>query len=127
MKVVKSLADATRMAAQSGAVMEVGGRTVNAGGARMELVKTPTSEPQAVAPQAPVDPLEGVKGVMAMQASIVAAQGQQMTHMMAEVMDRMQQQAPTARPFVRPSKFMIERDEDGVMTAIIPVYPDITS
>ena len=125
MKTVKTLADATRMAAQSGATLEVGGRTINAGGARMAVVRSmPTPEPAApVEPQA--DPMERMGELMGLQSKLVAAQGEAMQRMVARVMDRLEAkpEAPKRMTRCRPVSFEPVRDEEsGALIKLIPNY-----
>jgi len=125
MKTVKTLADATRMAAQSGATLEVGGRMINAGGARMAVVRSmPAPEPIApVEPQA--DPMERMGELMALQSKLVAAQGEAMQRMVAGVMDRLEAKPEASKRMkrIRPVSFDAVRDESGALMKLIPNYP----
>lgn len=124
MKTVKTLADATRMAAQSGATLEVGGRTINAGGARMAVVRSmPTPEP--VAPvEPPIDPMERMGELMGLQSKLVAAQGEAMQRMVARVMDRLEAkpEAPKRMRRSRPVSVEAVRDESGLIVKLVPRY-----
>ena len=75
MRPFATIADATRAAAESGASIEVGGRTINAGGARMSVVprQTKFEDPAPVAPPQRPDPMERMAELMALQAQVVAA------------------------------------------------------
>lgn len=54
MKTVKSVAEATKLAALSGATLQIGNRTINAAGGKLPIA--PAKPPAAPPPPAPIDP-----------------------------------------------------------------------
>ena len=95
-KSLKSLADATRAAAELGASVAVGGRTINAAGTRMALARGGTA---AVAPApAPTEPdaMDRVTRLMQAQAQLMAAQGQAMSEVLVRMIDHLER-APETR------------------------------
>ena len=113
----KSLSEATRAAVDAGATLDVGGRLINAGGARgatAQAVK-PTAAMPAEEPMAPV-----LRLVQA-QARATAAQGESMVTLMKRVLDA-QDSEPVTSPRPMPIAFDVERNEDGLINRIVPVY-----
>ena len=118
MKSVKTLAQATKLAAMQGATLDVGGRLINAQGARLSLVRpqqadTPASEPIAP-PAAPA--------AEAQLAQIVREQSQ----VLAALVDRLQTPAlpspPAPQPRMRPVSFTVVRDAESRPIALMPIY-----
>lgn len=120
MKTVRSLAEATRLAAQAGAVLEVDGRVINAGAERAPAY---APKPAAAPPPAP-DPMAGVKDLMLMQAQIGASQGDSFTAVMSRVLEVMQSMHIQPGPPRIPVAFDIVRT-DGQPTRIVPIYGDL--
>lgn len=71
----KNLAEATRAAVRSGAQLDVGGRTINAAGARMQVLRP---QPAPAAPPDP-DPLDRVAELMRLQVTAAAEQQERLT------------------------------------------------
>ena len=121
MKIVKSLADATRLAAQAGASLEVEGRVSNAGAERTAASPPkPRPEPPPPAP----DPMAGIRDLMLTQAQLGAAQGDSFARVMAQVLEAMQAMRVQPGPPRLPVAFDIVRAE-GQPTRIVPIYGDL--
>lgn len=106
MKSFKTLADATRRAAESGATLDIGGRMVNAAGARLSVVSQ-RHEPVAQSGQSSPD-------LVARLVEVVAAQSQGVTMMVAEVLERLvAQQGPAQTQAVEPAPA-----QQGAMSAM---------
>lgn len=122
MKTVKSLADATRLAAQAGASLEVDGRVINAGAERAAASMPRPAPPPPPAP-AP-DPMAGIRDLMLTQAQLGAAQGDSFARVMAQVLEVMQSMRAQPGPPRLPVAFDIVR-VDGQPTRIVPIYGDL--
>lgn len=123
MRTVKSLSEATRLAAQSGASLEVGGRVINASGARMAVVKpAPAPEPVAEPPKA--DPFERLADILQLQARVAAQQSMAVAGALADVADRLQAPSEAAKTGTRrmPIEFSVIRDGTGRALALTPIY-----
>jgi hypothetical protein len=122
MRSVKSLSQATKAAAQSGATLEVGGRLVNAGGAKLSVVKpTPAVEPEA--PVAPTVEPAPTPAPMPVVDRAAAFQTERFTAVMHEVLQTLQVARTEPEPRPMPIAFDVERDSQGLLTRIVPVYP----
>ena len=121
MKTVRSLAHATKTAAQMGAPLEVGGRVINSSGAKLSVVKPePKAEP-APAPAPTPAPAPDTSTLDALSHMIVLqAESQRQT--MIQMLDRLQAPpAPVAVP-MRPVRFLVIRDSDAKPIALVPTY-----
>lgn len=119
MRSVKTLAEATRLAAQSGATMEVGGRVVNAAGTKSEISKAEPVPSPITAPAAP-DPQDKMVDLVQLQTRLAAAQGEAMNRMVSEVLREIQKPPGTPKPM--PLAFDVIRDDKGLISRIVPVY-----
>jgi len=120
MKTVRTLAQATKTAAQSGAVLEVGGRLINSGGAKLSVIKpAPKAEPASSAP--PPAPSAPDTTTVDALAHMIALQAEAQRKTMLDILDRLQ--APTVQaPVMRPVSFAVVRDSDGQPSVLIPRY-----
>lgn len=123
MKTVKSLADATRLAAQAGASLEVDGRVINAGAERT-AASPPKPRPELPPPAPAPDPMAGIRDLMLTQAQLGAAQGDSFARVMAQVLEVMQAMRVQPGPPRLPVAFDIVRAE-GQPTRIVPIYGDL--
>jgi hypothetical protein len=97
MKSFKTLAEATRRAAESGATLDIGGRLVNAAGTRLAVVPQPrqAAAQPTPAPAPQPDPVDRLVELVAAQTRLAAAQGETVTRMVSEVLERL---APAPAP-----------------------------
>lgn len=120
MKSVKTLAQATKLAAMQGATLDVGGRLINAQGAKLSVVRPAPKPAQPEPPAEPVAPPAPAAGDQL--AQIVREQSQ----VLAALVDRLQTPAlpsqPAPQPRMRPVSFTVVRDDDGYITEILPRY-----
>ncbi len=130
MKSFKSLADATRQAAATGAVLEAGGRIVNAAGTRLSVIRAPRSTDPAPAPSAPLAPDRATE-LVELQARLQAQQAGAIVAALGEIVDRLQQPSqtapspvvtPVAAPRLRPTAFAVLRDGNGEPCQLVPSY-----
>lgn len=129
MRTVKSLAEATKLAAQSGASLEVGGRVINAGQTRLSVLRRPepTPAPPPVVEAPKPDPFDRMAELVELQARMAAAQGQAMTAALSDIVDRLgsQQQAKT-KTRRKPVSFAVERDPvTGLASRLVPTYAEV--
>lgn len=121
MKSVKTLAQATKLAAMQGATLDVGGRLINAQGAKLSVVRP---APKPAQPEAPAEPVAPPAAPAAEDhlAQIVREQSQ----VLAALVDRLQTPAlpspPAPQPRMRPVSFTVVRDDDGFIKEILPRY-----
>ena len=121
MRSVKNLAEATRLAAQSGATMEVAGRVVNASGSRTAFGKAEVKP--APPPEPTTDPQQDkIADLVQMQTRLAAAQGEAMNRMVSEVLRELQKPAEPGTPKPMPLAFDVIRDDKGLISRIVPVY-----
>jgi hypothetical protein len=122
MRTVKTLSEATRLAAQSGATMEIGGRVVNAAGTKSDVVKAEPKPEPPPAPPAP-DPQDKIVDLVQLQTRLAATQGEAMSNMIAEVLRELQKPAaPPGASKPMPLAFDVIRDDKGLISRIVPVY-----
>jgi hypothetical protein len=122
MKAVKSISEATRLAAQSGATISVGGRTINSAGAKLALAPTPPAPTPAPAPPAP-DPFERLTEITRVQAQLQAVQAESVRQTMSAIVERLEaQSAPAQAPRRMPVAFDIVRDEKDRISRVVPIY-----
>lgn len=121
MKTVRSLAHATKTAAQMGAPLEVGGRVINSGGTRLSVVK-PEPKAEPVAPPAPAPAPAPDTSTMDRLAHMIVLQSEAQRQTMNSMLDRLQ--APPAPPptKMRPISFAILRDDDSKPVGLAPKY-----
>jgi hypothetical protein len=118
MRSVKNLAEATRLAAQSGATMEVAGRVVNAAGTKSAVVKVePKPEPDPMP-----EPEDKIADLVQLQTRLAATQGEAMSNMIAEVLREIQKPPAPGVPKPMPLAFDVIRDDKGLISRIVPVY-----
>ncbi|CAB4159086.1 hypothetical protein UFOVP707_51 [uncultured Caudovirales phage] len=119
-KTVKSLSDATRLAAQMGARLDVGDRAINAGGQRLD-VRRPRPEPPVTEPApAPAMPAPAVAPAQddAIEQAVAAATqvwGQRLAALEQRV--QMLQAQLDARP--SEVRFDFETDSDGAIKVAV--------
>ncbi len=120
MRSVKNLAEATRLAAQSGATMEVAGRVVNAAGTKSAVVKVePKTEP---APTPAPEPDDKIADLVQLQTRLAATQGEARRNMIAEVLREIQKPPAPGVTKPMPLAFDVIRDDKGLISRIVPVY-----
>lgn len=131
MRTVKSLSEATRLAAQSGASLEVGGRVINASGTRMAVARpTPAPMPEPEPPKA--DPFErladSLTNVLQLHARLSAHQSLAVAEALAVVAERLQAPAEAAKPSTKrmPIEFSVVRDGAGRALALTPTYGEVS-
>lgn len=122
MKTVKSLAEATRLAAQAGGKLEVGGRTINAGAERAQVATTRAAAPIAPPPPDKPDPMVAFERIVAQQAQISAEQSRNLVQVMGDLLAALQRPRDAAVPQPLPIAFDLEHDENRTLTRIVPIY-----
>lgn len=124
MKTVKSLADATRMAAQLGGSLEVGGRVINSDGSKVQISKPAPSAPAPTVhdptpePKKP-DPMAGLLDAIQAQSRSMAVQNEAMASIMSQIAERLP--SPPAQK-IRPRSFDVVRDDSDRIVSLSPVY-----
>ena len=121
MKTVRSLAHATKTAAQMGAPLEVGGRVINSGGAKLSVIRPEPKATPAPLPAPTPAPAPDTSTIDALSHMLVLqAESQRQT--MIQMLDRLQ--APPAPPptKMRPISFAILRDDDNKPVSLAPKY-----
>lgn len=124
MKTVANLADATRLAARNGATLAVGGRLVNAAGARLDVVPRPAPRAPEPPPAPPPDtpaPASTRDERMDQLVALVAAQGRSTAEVLVQMLSKLQA-PPPVKTKLRPASFAVVRDAEGMPTALSPTY-----
>lgn len=122
MKTVATLADATRLAARTGGALEVGGKVINAGRARLDMVpRTPAPAPplKEVREPSPAAPARDER--LDQLVALVAAQSRASADLMGQVLGKLQAPPPVMTK-MRPASFTIVRDTEGRPSALAPTY-----
>lgn len=108
-----------RMALRTGAQLEMGGKTINAGRQRLAVVpKRPAPEPAPTAPAAPPAP-DPLRDLIAMQAETL---GRVLTDITARLEPKVVN-VPAKR--MQPVTILVARNDKDVVVGLEPIYGEV--
>lgn len=130
MKSFKSLSDVTRAAAELGASVNVGGRAINAQGARLTVARSNFAAASPAPAPEQADHAERFAQLLQTQAQLMAAQGQAMGDVLVRMLDHLERAAvaPVPPPAAaapqaqkaRPIRFDVVRQ--GASVSLVPMF-----
>jgi hypothetical protein len=127
MKAFKNASELTRAAAAAGATVEIGGRTINASGARMSVLPRPAPAPAAEPTPAPAPGNADLLEVVTLQARLQAGQTAQVLATLGAIAQKVQEvsgpQPMRVLRRVRPIGFrVVGRSASGEALSFEPVF-----
>ena len=128
MKTVKSIAQATRAAAQSGGTLEVGGKLINSGGAKLSVVKPePKPDPETAKPVTKPDPPDPVQPAVSPELIDAIGELRSINRTLSDAVVR--SLTPTEPEPQQPTRKLVGIDvvrdvDSGLIQRLVPVYEE---